>query len=77
MWLVVLESLLKGEALSSYWTLILAEEREEYDTAKAALLQCAGVLELGRLDQVGIFRRSRDESFADIVEESCSTWMHS
>jgi len=69
-WLGVLESTLQDRALPNYWSLVAADERYDYQSAKQALLRCMGTVVTKRLDQVGVIKRSKEDTIADICEES-------
>ena len=69
-WLGALESCLQGKALSTYWNLVEAGDRVDYGSAREAILKCLGPAVTRRLDQVAVCKWSRDESVADVWEES-------
>ena len=56
--------------MTNYWSLLSADEKSTYAAAKAALLGCMGAITISKVDQVGILRRGKDESIAEMVEES-------
>ena len=70
-WLGVLESALQDRALNNYWSLVAAEERCDYQSAKQALLRCMGTVVTRRLDQVGVMiKRKKEGTIAGICKES-------
>ena len=69
-WLSALESCLDGSASTAYWTLVAEQDRQDYEHAKQAVLRCLGPASVRRLDQVGNCRWPKDESVAEVWEES-------
>ena len=69
-WLGALESCLRGKALSTYWNLVEARDRDDYASAREAILKCLGPAITRRLDQVAMCKWLKDESVADVWEES-------
>ena len=54
-WLGALESCLRGKALSTYWNLVEARDRDDYASAREAILKCLGPAITRRLDQVASY----------------------
>ena len=56
--------------MTNYWSLLSADEKSTYASAKAALFGCMGAVTISKVDQVAVLRRGKDESIAEMVEES-------
>ena len=68
-WLTAMESCLEGKALTIDWNLIDTSDREDYASAKQAIMRCLGPPIATRIDQVGVLRWSKEESVAEMWEE--------
>ena len=69
-WQAALENCLTGKAQQLYWNLTVPEERGIYLLAKNAKVRCLGMSMARRLDQVHKIKRAKEESVAQMWEES-------
>ena len=68
-WLQALEACLQGKASASYWTLVEERDRQDYESAKCAVLRCLGPPTPNKLDQVFNSRWPKEETIAEAWEE--------
>ena len=69
-WQAALENCLTQKAQQLYWNLTVPEERGTYLLAKNAIVRCMGMPKARRLDQVHKVKRAKEESVAQMWEES-------